>query len=93
MVMRFDDSVAALNVHVWVTTEHFCDMPVALAQPVRPTLADAQCAALMRVRELNIVQAAAQKKRWRTHLSRSQNRPDPGRMRGGIFLCIRKRIA
>ncbi|CAJ0773747.1 hypothetical protein [Ralstonia holmesii] len=61
MVMRFDDSVAALNVHVWVITEHFCDMPVALPLPVRTTLADAQCAAPMRVRELNIVQAAAQK--------------------------------
>lgn len=53
--MRFDDSVAALNVHVWVTTEHFCDTPWTLAQQVRATLAEARCAVPMRIRELHIV--------------------------------------
>lgn len=53
--MRFDDSVAALNVHVWVTTEHFCDTRWTLAQQVRATLAEARCAVPMRIRELHIV--------------------------------------
>lgn len=53
--MRFDDSVAALNVHVWVTTEHFCDTRWTLAQQVRATLAETRCAAPMRIRELHIV--------------------------------------
>ena len=61
MVMRFDDSVAALNVRVWAITQHFCDMPRALTRPVRTILADARCAGLMRVRVRNIVQAAAPK--------------------------------
>ena len=61
MVMRFDDSVAALNVRVWAITEHFWDMPGTLTRPVRAILADARCAVLMRVRVLNIVQATAAK--------------------------------
>ncbi|MGN5353673.1 hypothetical protein ACQ4P5_16720 [Ralstonia sp. L16] len=53
--MRFDDSVAALNVHVCVTTEHFCDTRWTLARQVRATLAETRCAVPMRIRELHIV--------------------------------------
>ncbi|MFX5756347.1 hypothetical protein ABTE27_20600, partial [Acinetobacter baumannii] len=43
MVMRFDDSVAVLNLRVWAKTEHFWDMRWKLAQQVRTTLKDARC--------------------------------------------------
>lgn len=61
MVMRFDDSVAVLNLRVWARTEHFWDMRWTLAQQVRATLAEARCAVPMRIRELHIVQDAAPK--------------------------------
>lgn len=58
MVMRFDDSVAVLNLRVWARTEHFWDMRWMLAQQVRATLADARCAVPVRIRELHIVRDA-----------------------------------
>lgn len=61
MVMRFDDSVAVLNLRVWAKTEHFWDMRWKLAQQVRTTLEDARCTLPVRIRELHIVRDAAQK--------------------------------
>ena len=60
MVMRFDDSVAVLNLRVWAKTEHFWDMRWKLAQQVRTTLKDARCTLPVRMRELHIVHDATQ---------------------------------
>ncbi len=56
MVMRFDDSIAVLNIRVWSKTDTFWDMRWNLARKVRKTLADAQCSWPIRTRELHIVQ-------------------------------------
>ena len=61
MVMRFDDSVAVLNLRVWAKTEHFWDMRWKLAQQVRTTLESARCTLPVRIRELHIVRDAGQK--------------------------------
>jgi small-conductance mechanosensitive channel len=61
MVMRFDDSVAVLNLRGWAQTEHFWDMRWKLAQQVRTTLESARCALPVRIRELHIVRDASQK--------------------------------
>lgn len=61
MVMRFDDSVAVLNLRVWSRTEHFWDMRWKLAQQVRATLEEARCTLPVRIRELHIVHDATQK--------------------------------
>ncbi|MCO5397882.1 mechanosensitive ion channel family protein [Ralstonia soli] len=61
MVMRFDDSVAVLNLRVWSKTEHFWDMRWRLAQQVRATLEEARCTLPVRIRELHIVHDATQK--------------------------------
>lgn len=60
MVMRFDDSVAVLNLRVWAKTEHFWDMRWKLAQQVRTTLEAARCTLPVRIRELHIVRDGAQ---------------------------------
>lgn len=61
MVMRFDDSVAVLNLCIWASTEPFWGMRWTLAGQVRATLADAGCAVPTRLRELHVVGGAAQK--------------------------------
>ncbi len=60
MVMRFDDSVAVLNLRVWAKTEAFWDMRWKLARQIRATLDEACCTLPARVRELHIVHGAAQ---------------------------------
>ena len=60
MVMRFDDSVAVLNLRVWAKTEDFWQMRWNLAQQVRATLLAARCTLPARVRELHIVQGSGQ---------------------------------
>jgi small conductance mechanosensitive channel len=55
MVMRFDDSIAVVNVRVWTRTETFWEMRWNLARQLRKALSDAQCALPTRARELRIV--------------------------------------
>ncbi|WP_296225624.1 mechanosensitive ion channel family protein [Ralstonia sp. UBA689] len=58
MVMRFDDSVAVLNLRVWAKTEDFWAMRWNLAQQIRTTLKAARCDLPVRMRELRIVRDA-----------------------------------
>jgi small conductance mechanosensitive channel len=58
MVMRFEDSVAVLNLRVWTKTESFWDMRWKLSGEVRKTLDEANCKPPMRMRELHVVQGA-----------------------------------
>lgn len=60
MVMRFDDSVAVLNLRVWAKTETFWDMRWSVAQKVRATLEAARCTLPVRIRELHVVHDVAQ---------------------------------
>ncbi|MEF2008116.1 hypothetical protein QWY05_11635, partial [Neisseria gonorrhoeae] len=61
MVMRFDDSIAVLNLRARARTEHFRDTRWTLARQVRTARAGARCAEPVRIRELSIVREASPK--------------------------------
>jgi small conductance mechanosensitive channel len=59
MVMRFEDSVAVLNLRVWTKTESFWDMRRKLSGEIRRTLDEANCKPPVQMRELHVVQGAS----------------------------------
>jgi small conductance mechanosensitive channel len=69
MVMRFEDSVAVLNLRVWTKTESFWDMRWKLASEIRQTLDEANCKRPVRMRELHIVQETGESDEAETRAS------------------------